>query len=173
MTRDSVMRSRFWITPLFCLYSMTSWALSPGDPAPDFTLPRLQTAETSTPQHQTLEDFRGQVVLLDFWASWCGPCRKSLPMFEALHTEFQPKGFSLVAISLDDSAQAAQQFINQFQISYPLLLDVNADSAEQYGAIGMPTSYLIDRTGHLLWVHQGFKPADIETIRDHIVRALD
>lgn len=145
-----------------------SQALSPQQMAPDFTLPNLET----TSQNISLSDYRGQIVLVDFWAAWCGPCRKSMPMLEGLYHSQKDKGFTILAISLDDSASTARQFASQFQISYPLLLDAEAAVSDTYGVIGMPTSYLIGRNGELLWKHQGFQPKDMATITEKVETAL-
>ena len=150
------------------LISGSAYALNTETPAPNFSLPILANLN----QSQSLNDEKGKVILVDFWAAWCGPCRKSMPLLERLYNNHKDQGFTILAISLDDNAKAARNFASQFQISYPLLLDTEATVADTYGVVGMPTSYLIDRDGILIWKHQGFKPKDMEKITQRVKQAL-
>lgn len=144
-------------------------ALETDTSAPDFVLPTLESTSTTV----QLSEQRGKVVLVDFWAAWCGPCRKSMPMLEELYQKHKDSGFTILAISLDDSIQTATRFASQFQTTYPLLIDSQADIADLYQVIGMPTSYLIDRDGKVIWKHQGFKPADMKKISQQVETALN
>lgn len=142
-------------------------ALEVGDKVPDFRLPLL------TQQGQAgLSSFKGKVVYVDFWASWCGPCRKSLPALNTLRKELKGKGFEVVAINLDEDVKDARAFLKEFPVAYPTLYDGTGKTPELFGVRGMPTSYLIDRQGKLQAVHQGFKPSDITGIRAQVISLL-
>jgi thiol-disulfide isomerase/thioredoxin len=113
-------------------------------PAPDFTLPDLEGRAVS------LKDHAGKVVLIDFWATWCAPCRKELPMFQALQNQFRDRGFEVIGISLDEeSEKVVPPFIKTVGINYTNLLG-DDDIAELYGPIaGIPTFVLVDRDGKI------------------------
>ena len=149
------------------LFSHISLAVQAGDEAPDFRLPLL------TQQGQlSLSSQKGKVVYVDFWASWCGPCRKSLPLLNELRNELKGKGFEVVAINLDEDIRDGRAFLKEFPVSYPTLYDGAGKTPELYGVRGMPTSYLIDKQGRVQVVHQGFKPADITKIRAQVSQLL-
>lgn len=149
------------------LFSHISLAVQAGDKAPDFRLPLL------TQQGQlSLSSQKGKVVYVDFWASWCGPCRKSLPLLNELRNELKGKGFEVVAINLDEDIRDGRAFLKEFPVSYPTLYDGAGKTPELYGVRGMPTSYLIDKQGRVQVVHQGFKPADITKIRAQVSQLL-
>jgi thiol-disulfide isomerase/thioredoxin len=142
------------------------WALEPGEPAPSLVLPRLgQTGITQ------LEDFVGKVVYVDFWASWCGPCRQSLPLYESLHRNLAGNGFELLAVNLDENRDDAIRFLAEHPVSYPVLLDPSGESARRWAVKAMPSSYLIDADGRLAQVYYGFRPSHMERI-EHAIKTL-
>jgi len=119
----------------------------------------------------TLNDYRGQLVYLDFWASWCGPCRKSLPLYETLYQQYKNQGFVVVGVNLDQVEQDALRYIQKLQVSYPLVKG-NGDIAKAFDVKGMPASFLIDRDGKILHKHLGFRTGDEELIKQWIEAAL-
>jgi cytochrome c biogenesis protein CcmG, thiol:disulfide interchange protein DsbE len=126
-------------------------AVDAGAPAPAFTgKPLAGGADLA------LADFRGKVVYLDFWASWCAPCGQSLPWMETLRREFAPAGFEVVAINVDETPDDGVKFLRRFKVSYPIVGDRGGDIAELYDVRDMPSSYLIDRRGVVRRVHRGF-----------------
>ncbi|WP_221793690.1 TlpA family protein disulfide reductase [Oceanobacter mangrovi] len=145
-------------------------ALEIGQPAPQFRLPLLNSEPE--PARMGISDLHGQLVLLDFWASWCGPCRKSLPFLDELQSRYSARGFQVLAVSLDDSAAAGLGFLQQYPVGYTNLLDVDSDVADLYQVRGMPTSVLIDRDGKVAWVHPGFKEQDKDQIEQQIQSRL-
>lgn len=161
---------RLNLCALILLSLLTTAAGAAEQPAPNFRLPLLdRSAELSLAEH------RGNVIYLDFWASWCGPCRKSLPLLNQLREDLRQQGvadFEILAINLDDEAAAGLAFLQEFPVAYPTLHDASGNTAQAYNLRGMPTSYLIDRNGLLRGTHQGFKPADIEGIRSAIYTLL-
>lgn len=158
---------RILISLLLLALSSTSVALKTGDNAPDFKLPLL-TQKGSL----SLSEYRGKVVYLDFWASWCGPCRKSLPLLNTMRNTMKDQPFEVIAINLDEEIKDARGFLKQFPVSYPTLHDVNGQSPEMYGLQGMPTSYLIDKQGVVRAVHTGFKPSDMKKIQQEVNQLL-
>jgi peroxiredoxin len=139
-----------------------------GKPAPAFAL----TAMTGSAP-VSLEQLKGKVVFVDFWASWCGPCRQSLPLYEKLRTELAQQEFAIVAINLDEEVADATAFLKQHPVNYTILRDPAGDVPKAFGVAGMPTSYLIDRDGIVRAVHTGFDPADIDKLRIEIHALLE
>lgn len=112
-------------------------------------------------------------MYLDFWASWCPPCRVSFPVLEELRQSFGPEIFEVYAISVDeDQADALKFLADTSPVTYPLVHDANGASPQAYGVRGMPTGYLIDQTGTVRKVHQGFKKSDGAKLRAEIARLL-
>ena len=109
--------------------------------APDFTLTRPDGKKVS------LKDFRGKVVFLNFWATWCEACRDEMPSMEKLYREFKGKGLEVVGVNVKDKRPDALAFLKKYQITYPIIMDPEGEAGLLYGAFGMPISYLIDRKG--------------------------
>ena len=112
--------------------------------APDFTLPDAAGRKVS------LKDFRGKVVFLNFWATWCESCREEMPSMERLYQEFKSKGLEIVAVNVKDKRPAALAFVKELKLNYPVLLDADGDVGLLYGSFGLPVTYLVDRKGVLL-----------------------
>jgi len=125
-----------------------------------------------------LEDYRGQVVLVDFWASWCVPCRQSFPWMNRLQQQYGAeslygeKGLKVVAINLDQDAELAREFLEDIPAQFTVLLDTEAQLPEAYGVIGMPSSYLIDRSGKIRAQHIGFHQDRLDDYEDTIKTLL-
>ncbi|MEL0586679.1 MAG: TlpA disulfide reductase family protein [Candidatus Thiodiazotropha sp. (ex. Lucinoma kazani)] len=118
-------------------------------PAPDFNL-QGEDAPVS------LSQFKGKVVLLDFWASWCVPCRASFPWMSELQNKYQSLGLEVIAINVDKDPSLAEAFLSKVQAEFTIAFDPKGDVASQYGLKGMPASYLIDKQGRILQSHIGF-----------------
>jgi thiol-disulfide isomerase/thioredoxin len=144
-----------------------AFAAEAGKPAPAVALPELQSG-----QPFELAALRGRVVLLDFWASWCGPCRESLPLYQKLRDEFPRTDFEVVAVNVDDEKQDALAFLERIPLQFPLLHDEGGKVAAAYALKGMPSSYLIDRDGNVASRHVGFQRKDLAPLREHIVRLI-
>ena len=158
---------------LFFLTLIASLALqvsvlkaSEGLVKPGFTLPRLDGGTAS------LSDFAGKVVYVDFWASWCGPCRKSLPLYESLYQETGTDHFQILAINLDEDEADARRFLEKHPISYPILLDPAGRTAAEWQVKAMPSSFLLDASGNIVHEDAGFEPEHIEDIRNDIQALL-
>lgn len=113
-------------------------------PAPDFTLPDPSGRKLS------LKDYRGKVVFLAFWATWCEFCREEVPAMQGLYREFKDKGLEIVGVNIKDKREDALAFIKKNKISYPIMMDPEGDVGSLYGAYATPTVYLIDRNGIVL-----------------------
>jgi thiol-disulfide isomerase/thioredoxin len=137
-----------------------SLAVEEGAKAPSFSGKRLGSSGTLS-----LDSYRGKVVLVDFWASWCAPCLVSLPLYEELRQELSPDDFQVLAINLDKEPDKALRFLEERGVGFPSVADPNGRIPESFGLETMPTSYLIDRTGHIRHVHEGFRRGDIDALR--------
>jgi len=124
-----------------------------GDGAPDFSL------ESVAGSRINLSDSAGQVRLIDFWATWCAPCREEIPMFKELYETYGPQGFTILAIS-DESADAVRKFVDSHDIPYPNLVDPG-EVSEEYGVLALPSAYLIDRQGKVIETFVGPKPREV------------
>lgn len=127
-------------------------AMKDHAPTPDFTL--------STPEGKkiSLKDFRGKIVFLNFWASWCTPCREEMPSMEKLYQEFKDKNFVILAVNVKDRKQEALDFVRDLKITYPIAIDPGGQVGLLYGAWGLPTTYLIGPKGEGL--ARAWGPAD-------------
>lgn len=139
--------------------------------APDFTLPKL--GQTDASEAVRLSDYRGQYVLLDFWASWCGPCRQSFPVFDAMRERLQarlgPDRFEILAVNVDVTAAEALTFLEQYPVRFPILREETGATQQAYQLIAMPSSFLIDPQGRLLMAHHGFSPGFAAGLEDWIL----
>ena len=121
-------------------------------PTPEIALGTLEGKKIS------LKDFRGKVVLLNFWASWCVPCREEMPAMEKLYQEYKEKNFVILAVAVKDSKQDTLNFVKELKLTYPIALDPEAKVGQEYGAWGLPVTYLIGPKGEAL--ARGWGPAD-------------
>ena len=120
-------------------------------PAPDFTLPNVAGRSVS------LSDFKGKVVLLDFWATYCLPCLEELPDLKALYRKYESKGFTLVGVSMDYAGtEVVAPFVNEYAVPYPILIS-DGESVEGYWFLGLPAAFLIDREGNVVKKYLGYK----------------
>jgi peroxiredoxin len=152
---------------LLLLSAGAAGATEIGKPAPAFSARAL-----AGDKNHSLAQYRGKVVFLDFWASWCGPCTTSLPMLEELRREFPADAFQILAVNVDKDPGKARAFLARFPIGYPSVSDPEGKLPETYGLSTMPSSYLIDRQGVVRYVHEGFRPKDIDEIRARIRELL-
>lgn len=143
-------------------------AIELGQPALPFELPALQTNQTNT-----LKQFAGKVLYLDFWASWCAPCRVSFPLMAKLHQKLQARGFEIVAVNLDEDPVKAHNFLKEYPVPFTVLKNTDGRLADNYGVESMPTSFIIDQQGIVQYVHNGFSADDINLLEEKIVRLLD
>jgi len=99
---------------------------------------------------RSLSDFRGKVVFLNFWATWCGPCRFEMPSMERLYQRFKDAGLEIVAVNLQEDRSSVKRFVDEYDLSFPILLDTTGRVGATYGARSIPTTYIVDREGFVL-----------------------
>jgi len=137
-----------------------------GDQAPNLDLKKLDNSTFK------LSDYRGDVLYVDFWATWCPPCRKSFPWMEEMHERYKDLGFKVVAISLDTKRSVIDQFLEKMTTSFIIAHDPSGDSATQFKVKGMPSSYLIDRKGNIHMTHLGFNDKDKSKLEEEIKKLI-
>jgi cytochrome c biogenesis protein CcmG/thiol:disulfide interchange protein DsbE len=125
--------------------------------APSFTLPTRDSTVVG-------DSLRGRVVLVDFWASWCGPCRRSFPWLESMHERYGSKGLTVVAVNLDKSRDAANAFLDKYPASFTIAFDPAGKTAESFHVVAMPSSFLIGRDGSVLHASTGFDTKSATTL---------
>lgn len=146
-------------------------AVSVGDTAPNFQLPASGGVVTDAPTVR-LADLRGKVVYLDFWASWCGPCKQSFPWMNDLQARYGGKGLEVLAVDLDTHAADARAFLASLPPRFRVAFDTQGITPRQYAIKGMPTSVLIGADGKVLLVHSGFRVDEAGEVEAGIQRAL-
>jgi len=119
-----------------------------------------------------LSAYKGKVVYLDFWASWCTPCRLSFPWMNEIQQSNGSRGLVVIAVNVDHDKTAAEEFLRRFAPQFKVVYDGNGDLARQYGLRDMPTSFLIDRSGHVRFTHPGFVPGQTGAYSAHIEELL-
>ena len=138
-----------------------------GIAAPDFTLNDIDGKRT------TLSQFRGKVVLLNFWATWCAPCKEEMPSLNNLYKALKDKDFTILAVSVDTSEKPVRSFISRNDISFPVLMDTDkAVSFDLYAVFGLPMSFLIGRNGVIIEKFAGEREWNSPEIKDKILRLL-
>jgi peroxiredoxin len=157
---------RFALAALLTAAAALAAAADSSGPAPDFTLNQLSGTPAS------LSQYKGQVVLVNFWATWCGPCQQELPLLDQVYKKYQPAGFTLLGVNVDKDAPAVRALLERKPLSFPVLLDPANAVSKAYHVDDMPSSVLIDRKGVIRYVHRGYKPGDENEYQDKIRQLL-
>jgi peroxiredoxin len=123
-----------------------------GQPAPDFALRSVQGDNVRLSEHS------GEVVLINFWATWCGPCRQEMPLLDELYGKYQRAGLVMLSVNIDDNAAPAIEMAQTLKISYPVLFDSRKEVSRAYDVSAMPVTVLVDRAGVVRYVSEGYKP---------------
>jgi len=140
----------------------TSAGVATPQAAPDFALPARNGGDVR------LSELRGQVVMINFWATWCGPCRQEMPLLQQLQAKYEPLGFTLLGINVESDSAVAQTWLKGVPVSFPILFDRGNEVAGRFGVEGMPSTVFVDRAGNVRYVHRGYKPGDEATYADMI-----
>jgi len=129
-------------------------AVGKNSQAPDFTL------EALSGENIRLAERRGEVVLINFWASWCGPCRQEMPVLDRLHKRYADAGFSVLGVNVEGKRKPAEKVAAKSNVTFPVLIDAGQKVSELYDLEAMPTTVVVDRNGEVRYVHHGYKPGD-------------
>jgi peroxiredoxin len=160
-------------TRLLCLTALTivpvlagsAPSLQAGAPAPAFEL------NSNSGKPVSLADLKGQIVLVNFWASWCGPCRQEMPILEQLNHQYRSKGVALIGVNVEPDSAAATAWLKATPVSFPILYDVDSKVSKLYEVQGMPNTVILDRKGIVRYIHRGYSPGAENEYLDQI-RAL-
>ena len=142
-------------------------AAETGSAMPDCALTSL-----ADKQPYNLQQFKGKVVYVDFWASWCGPCAKSFPFMNELCRDLKDKGLQVIGVNLDELPADAQSFLAQFPANFTIAADHNEQCAKDFGVQAMPSTYLVDRNGTVRHVHFGFRAGEAKELRTLVEQLL-
>src|SRR5688572_18917173 len=116
-----------------------------------------------------LSQFKGQVVMINFWATWCGPCRQEMPLLEQIHKKYKPMGFTMLGVNVEPDPKAADAWLSKNgPVSFPIAYDTESKVSKLYKVAGMPSTVIVDRKGNMRVVHRGYKPGDENTYLTHI-----
>ncbi len=121
-------------------------------PAPDFTL------KSRSGENLKLSEFRGEVVLINFWASWCGPCRQEMPLLDQLYQRYNPIGFTILGINVEEDPGQAMKLLKDVPVSFPILFDTENSVSKLYQLTGMPSTMIVDRDGNIRFQHFAYLP---------------
>lgn len=142
-----------------------AYALVDSGPASNFTL------KSSEGENFRLSEYRGQVVMINFWASWCGPCRQEMPLLDELYQKYEPMGFTIFGVNVEQERELAEQILRDIPVNFPILFDDNNTVSEDYDVDAMPATVLVDRNGEVRFMHRGYKPG-YEDHYEEQIRAL-
>jgi thiol-disulfide isomerase/thioredoxin len=125
--------------------------LASGAPAPGFQLGSADGRAVD------LAALRGKVVMINFWASWCGPCRKEMPILEQLNKQYRGKGLALIGVNVEPDSKAAMNWLKETPVSFPILFDTDSKVSKLYQVAGMPNTVIVDRRGTVRYIHRGYQ----------------
>jgi len=153
-----------------CLVSLMCVSLAGAaavkGPAPNFTLKSMNG------KNLKLSEMTGNVVLINFWASWCGPCREEMPLLNALHKKYAPLGFTVWGVNVEEQLDGARGFLSNVPVDFPILLDNENKVSKQYKVVAMPTTVVVDRDGNMRYLHEGYKPGDEKKYRKMVKKLV-
>ena len=154
----------------FILSAMIFMATAAADEvqgkAPDFTL------KSASGKNLKLSEYRGEVVLLNFWASWCGPCRQEMPYLEQLQDRYASYGFTVMGVNVEEDSSKARKMLKDVSVTFPILFDTSNSVSKAYKVAAMPTTVIIDRDGNMRYLHKGYKAGDEATYKQWIKKLI-
>ncbi len=146
--------SRICLVVALTVWTGFAEAAAVRGPAPNFTLKSLSGKNIK------LSEMAGNVVLINFWATWCGPCREEMPLLNALHNKYQLLGFTVLGVNVEENPENARDFLKDYPVDFPVLLDSQNSVSRQYDVVAMPTTVVVDRDGNMRFLHKGYKSGD-------------
>ena len=150
------------MTAVLAAFTAFAAASDASGPAPAFTLSSLSG------QQSGLSQYKGQVVMVNFWATWCGPCQQEMPLLDQMYKKYKPAGFTLIGVNVDKEGAAVKELLARKPVSFPVLLDPANQVSKQYHVDEMPSSVIIDRKGNIRYIHRGYRPGDENEYQDRI-----
>ncbi|OUS28862.1 redoxin [Gammaproteobacteria bacterium 45_16_T64] len=169
----SINKSRFFRAVVACSLSL-GLLMGSAAQAKDIELSG-KAADFSLPSNLNktlkLSDFRGEVVMVNFWASWCGPCRQEMPLLDDLQKRFKKIGFTVLGVNIDEDVADAKNLLKEIPVSFPVVFDSKNKVSEIYQLDSMPTTVMVDRKGNKRFLHRGYKPG-FEVDYERQIRAL-
>ena len=148
---------------LAAMFASAAFAASSSGPAPGFKLTGRGGKTID------LTQFKGQVVMINFWATWCGPCRQEMPLLEDIHKKYKAMGFTMLGVNIEPDSKAADAWLSKNgPVSFPIAYDTESKVSKLYKVGGMPSTVIVDRKGHVRVIHKGYKPGDENTYLTHI-----
>ncbi len=157
----------FLVASLLGLFATASFAEHLDQISPSCALTTLDGNPT-----YDLQELKGKVVYMDFWASWCPPCVKSFSFLNQLDHEMRDKGLHVIGVNLDEKVADAKEFLAKYPVDFSIVADPSKQCAKVFELMAMPTSYLIDRKGTIRHIHQGFRPGETEELRALITQLV-
>jgi thiol-disulfide isomerase/thioredoxin len=161
------MKKLFLSTLVFLAATPLANAAQEGQPPPQCAATLAGSAEKLD-----MSAYKGKVVLIDFWATWCPPCKKSIPFFNSLRSEHVKDSFEIIAINVDENSEEAKQFLASNSVDYVMAFDPKGDCPAKFEVKAMPSSYLVDKTGKIRKVHLGFRDEDKDMLREQVSAIL-
>lgn len=149
-------RNKFILLSVFvcglCLVLIPALATIGEGKAPDFTLKTMRGGNFKLSEH------RGEVVMINFWASWCGPCRQEMPLLEDLYKRYKDGGFTLLGVNVEEDSSQAQKLLKEIRVTFPILYDSSNKVSALYKVEAMPSTIIVDRDGNMRYLHHGYLP---------------
>lgn len=164
ITTNKIMKKQITLTLFLLMFCSLVQGIEIGKAAPE--CPALSA------QKMDLAAYKGKVLLVDFWASWCGPCRKAMPFLNNKRKEFGKDGFEIIGINVDENSQDATEMLKADPVDYPVAYDPQGQCPGVFEVKAMPSSYLIDKQGKIRVIHLGFRSEDEATLSQHIAALL-
>ncbi|WP_455198352.1 TlpA family protein disulfide reductase [Kaarinaea lacus] len=154
---------RIFLAPLllFLLVPLSN-AVEVSGPAPDFTL------KSRSGENLKLSEYRGDVVMINFWASWCGPCRQEMPLLEEIYQKYSDLGFELLAVNVEEDSSKADDLLRDVRVTFPILFDNTNKVSKLYKVVAMPSTVIVDRDGNIRYLHKGYLPGYEEEYRKQV-----